>query len=60
MIVSPAAFIFGVVILGIGWRSLWNCSGWWPADRRNIGFGVPLCGLGAILIFWSIGHALFD
>jgi hypothetical protein len=50
---GPSGFLFGVVVLGCGWWLLWNCSGRWPDDRRNLGLGILLCLVGAYLIFWG-------
>jgi hypothetical protein len=45
-------------MFGWGWWWLWNCSGWWPADRRGVSMGLPLCGIGACLIVWGLFHVL--
>jgi len=58
-LVGPAVFLAGVTTLGFGWHRLWNCSGWWPADRRNIFTGIPLVAAGFGLIFWGIAHAYY-
>lgn len=57
-IIGPAMFLGGSIVFGCGWWWLWNCSGKWPADRRNLTLGLSLCAIGALLIFWGVGHLL--
>jgi hypothetical protein len=57
-ITGPAALSSGIILLWWGWRRLWERGGWRPDDRRNISFGLPLCGFGACLIVWGLIHVL--
>lgn len=57
-VLGPFTFLAGIITIGIGWWWLWNCTGWWPEDRRNIIFGLPLFGIGAFLIVWGVYHTM--
>jgi hypothetical protein len=58
LVFGPLAALGGIIVLWFGWRNLWNCTGWWPDDRRNIAVGLPLSVVGACLIFWAVSHVL--
>ena len=54
-IIGPSAFLLGLLSLGFGWQRLRSRTGLWPDDRMRIAIGLPLSGIGCILILWSGG-----
>jgi hypothetical protein len=59
-VVGPFCLALGMLILGLGWLRLWQCSGYWPDDKRRIFFGIPCAFTGGALMIWGWFHFLIS
>jgi hypothetical protein len=56
LVVGPLALFGRAMVLGAGWRCLWNCSGWWPDDRPRIVWGLAFVAARVGLMWWGMWH----
>jgi hypothetical protein len=60
LVFGPSALLAGLACVGVGWRCLWTCAGWWPEDRRIVAIGLALILFGWGMSVWIGVHVLMS